>query len=321
MEKKDLDLTKVLKFFSKLGGLGIIIVLAAYLATGTYTVGPDETAVVLTFGRYSKEQGSGMGWHFPRPIGRVYKIKSTKVYRAEIGFRTVNPGPPAEYMDVPEESLMLTKDENIVELDMIVQYKISDVKNFLFNLKDPEKMIMDATQASIRAVVGNNDLENILTVGKGAIQDETKKMLQDLLDKYDSGIFVENVQLQDVQPPQQVRAAFKDVASAREDKARYINEANGYRNDILPKALGEAQKINNEALAFKEERINKAIGDTSRFLKLYEGYKSGEEANRTRLYLETLEKTLPNVDKVIIDKEVETNLINILGEGGIKSEK
>lgn len=321
MEKKEIDLSKVIKFIKKLGGLGILGVLLLYMSTGVYTVGPDETAVLLTFGKYSREKGPGMSWHLPRPIGRVYKIKSTKVYRAEVGFRTINPGPPAQYQDVPGESLMLTKDENIVELDMIVQYKISKVKDFLFNLKDPEKMVMDATQASIRSVVGNNTLENILTVGKGAIQDETKIILQELLDKYESGIFIENVQLQDVQPPKQVRDAFKDVASAREDKIRYINEANGYSNDILPKAKGEAEKIKNEAYAFKAERINIAEGDTARFLKLYEGYKKGKEVNKQRLRLETLEKSLKNVDKVLIDGELDSSLINIIGEGGLKNEK
>lgn len=314
MDKKNLDLGKAVKFISKLGGLGILALLVFYTSTGLYTVGPDETAVVTTFGKFAKESGPGMSWHFPRPIGRVYKIKSTNVYRTELGFRTVETGPPAKYQDVPNESLMLTKDENIIEIDLIVQYKISDVKKFLFNLKNPEKLVRDSAEASIRAVVGNNLLNDILTTGKGKVQSETKEMIQELLDKYESGLFAVNVQLQDVQPPKQVRSAFRDVASAREDRIRFINEANGYKNDIIPKARGEAQKIINEALAFKEERINTAIGDTSRFLSLYEGYKLGEEANKTRLYLETLEKTLPNIDKIIIDESIDGNLVNILGQ-------
>lgn len=314
MEKKNLDLNKVVKLISKLGGLGVFVVFIFYASTGIYTVGPDETAVVTIFGKYSRESGPGMSWNFPRPIGRVYKVKSTNVYRTELGFRTVEIGPPAKYKDVPNESLMLTKDENIIEIDLIIQYKITNVKNFLFNLKNPEKMVRDSAEASIRSVVGNNLLNDILTTEKGKVQEETKKMMQELLDTYKSGLFVVNVQLQDVQPPKQVRSAFRDVASAREDRIRFINEANGYKNDIIPKARGEAQKIINEALAFKEERINTAIGDTNRFLNLYEGYKMGEDVNKTRLYLETLEKTLPNVDKIIIDDSIDGSLINILGQ-------
>lgn len=314
MEKKDLELKKLLDFIRKLGGLGILILLAFYFSTGIYTVGPDETALVTVFGKYRKEVGSGMSWNFPRPIGRVYKVKSTNVYREELGFKTIKQG---ESQNIPHESLMLTKDENIVEIDLIIQYRIINVKKFLFNVKNPIQMVRSAGEASIRAVIGNTELTDILTTGKGLIQEETKLMIQELLDRYESGLMVLNVQLQDVQPPQQVRSAFRDVASAREDRIRYINEANGYRNDILPRARGEARKIINQALAFKEERINIAHGDTSRFLNLYEGYKFGEEANKTRLYLETLEKTLPNIDKIIIDSDIESNLINILGKGGL----
>jgi len=314
MEKKDLDLKKLINFIRKLGGFGLLILVAFYFSTGIYTVGPDETALVTVFGKYQKEVGSGMSWNFPRPIGRVYKVKSTNVYREELGFRTVKQN---QYQNVPNESLMLTKDENIVEIDLIMQYRIINIKKFLFNIKNPVQMIRSAGEASIRGVIGNAELTDILTTGKGQIQEETKIMIQELLDRYESGLMVVNVQLQDVQPPQQVRSAFRDVASAREDRIRYINEANGYSNDIIPKARGEAQKIINEALAFKEERINIAHGDTSRFLNLYEGYKMGEEANKTRLYLETLEKTLPNIEKIIIDSDVESNLINILGKGGL----
>lgn len=312
------DLKKVLKYVRGFGVLGVAIVLALYLATGIYQVGPDEKAVVLTFGKYTKESGPGLSWYFPAPIGRVIKVKATKVYRAEIGFRTIDPGPPAKYKDVRTESLMLTVDENIVEIDFSVQYQISNLKNFLFNVKDPIKMINDAAEASIRTIVGNTTLENILTVGKAKVQADAEQMLQDILARYESGITIINIQLQDVQPPKEVVAAFKDVASAREDKVRYINEANGYENDIIPKARGEAQKIINQATAYKEKRIKEAEGDVAKFLKLYENYQLGEEVTKTRLYIETLEKVMPKVDKLIIDKDIESGILNIIGKGELK---
>ncbi|MDN5305266.1 MAG: modulator of FtsH protease HflK [Fusobacteriaceae bacterium] len=315
------NLKKFVDFMKKLGFLSVIIVLALYLATGIYTVGPDEKAVVLTFGKYTKESNPGLNWYFPAPIGKVIKVKTTKVYREEIGFRTIDPGPPAKYQDKRTESLMLTGDENIVEIDFTVQYKINNVKKFLFNVKNQRKLVYDAAQASLRTVVGNTTLENILTVGKGEVQSQTQEKLQKLLDIYDSGISIVNIQLQDVQPPQEVLDAFKDVASAREDKVRYINEANGYSNDILPKARGEAEKLINEALAYKEKRIKEAEGDVARFLQLYEKYQLGKEVTKTRLYLETLEKVMPNVDKTIIDKNLDSGLLNIIDKGGITNEK
>lgn len=312
------DLKKYFKYVRGFGLLGVMIVLVLYLATGIYQVGPDEKAIVLTFGKYTKESGPGINWFFPAPIGRVIKVKATKVYRVEIGFRTIDPGPPAKYKDVRTESLMLTGDENIVEIDFSVQYQISNLKNFLFNVKNPIKLVNDAAEASIRTIIGNTTLENILTVGKAKVQAEAETMLQGILAKYESGITILNIQLQDVQPPQEVVAAFKDVASAREDKVRYINEANGYRNDIIPKARGEAQKIINQATAYKEKRIKEAEGDVAKFLKLYENYKLGEEVTKTRLYIETLEKVMPKVDKLIVDKDIESGILNVVGKGELK---
>jgi membrane protease subunit HflK len=312
------DLKKVLKYVKSFGLLGVVIVLGLYLSTGIYQVGPDEKAVVLTFGKYTKESGPGINWFFPSPIGRVIKVKATKVYRAEIGFRTIDPGPPAKYKDVRTESLMLTVDENIVEIDFSVQYQISNLKNFLFNVKDPIKMINDAAEASIRTIVGNTSLEDILTVGKAKVQADAETMLQEILAKYESGITILNIQLQDVQPPKEVVAAFKDVASAREDKVRYINEANGYENDIIPKARGEAQQVINQATAYKQKRIKEAEGDVAKFLKLYENYQLGEEVTKTRLYLETLERVMPKVDKLIVDKDIQSGILNVVGKGELK---
>jgi membrane protease subunit HflK len=309
---------------SRLGGFGkllLIPVVVVYLLTGAFIVGPDEEAVLFLFGKYQKTAGPGINWYFPQPIASRIKVKTTKVYRIEVGFRTVSSGPPAKYKDMKEESLILTGDENILDVDFSVQYKVTDLKKFLFNMIDPYKTIKDAAEASMRQTVGKFNIDETLTEGKSNIQIQTRDKLQEILNKYDSGITVLNVQLQDVQPPEEVIQAFKDVASAREDKIRYINEANGYMNDIIPKARGEAFKVLNDAEAYKGKRTKEAQGDVVRFLKLYENYKLGKEVTKTRLYLENLERNLKDVDKVIIDSDVKNGVLNLIQEGGKTDEK
>lgn len=309
---------------SRLGGFGkllIIPVIFIYMLTGAFIVGPDEEAVLFLFGKYQKTAGPGINWYFPQPIASRIKVKTTKVYRIEVGFQTLSSGPPAKYKDIKEESLILTGDENILDVDFSVQYKIADLKKFLFNIKDPYKTIKNAAESSMRQTVGKFNINETLTEGKSNIQIQTRDKLQEILDNYQSGISVLNVQLQDVQPPQEVIQAFKDVASAREDKIRYINEANGYKNDIIPKARGEALKVLNDAEAYKEKRTKEAQGDVVRFLKLYENYKLGKEVTKTRLYLENLEKNLKDVDKVIIDSDVKNGVLNLIQEGGKIDEK
>lgn len=298
-----------LRFFRKITLLPILVI---YLLTGIFQVGPDQEAVLLLFGKYERTVGPGIHWYFPRPVGRRIKVKTTKVYRVEVGFRTVDIGPPAKYQDIPKESLMLTGDENILDLDFSVQYKIVNLRDYLFKVKNPGSTISSAAEASIRQVVGMFEIDESLTEGKSNIQILTKEKLQEILDIYGIGIQILTVQLQDVQPPKPVLQAFKDVASAREDRIRYINEANGYANDVIPKARGQAKKAVNEALAYKERRIREANGDVARFLKLYENYKLGEEVTKTRLYLENLEKNLKNTDKVIIDSEVKSGVLNLI---------
>ncbi len=307
-----------------LGGFGKLIfipIIAVYMLTGIFVVGPDEEAVLFLFGKYQKTAGPGINWYFPQPIASRIKVKTTKVYRIEVGFRTISAGPPAKYKDVREESLTLTGDENILDIDFSIQYKITDLKKFLFNIIDPYKTIKDASEASMRQTVGKFNIDETLTEGKSNIQMQTRDKLQEILNKYQSGITVLNVQLQDVQPPQEVIQAFKDVASAREDKIRYINEANGYMNDIIPKARGEALKVLNEAEGYKGKRTKEAQGDVVRFLKLYENYKLGKEVTKTRLYLENLERNLKDVDKVIIDSDVKNGVLNLIQEEAKTNEK
>ncbi|MBT3662997.1 MAG: FtsH protease activity modulator HflK [Candidatus Marinimicrobia bacterium] len=287
--------------------LGIALVL--WLLTGIYVVGPDEVGVVQTFGKYSRAAQSGLNYHFPYPIETVKTPKVTEVKRIEIGFRSVGKN---QYQTVERESLMLTGDENIVDAEMIVQYKIKDPEAYSFNFIQPELTVREASEASLRTVVGRHNIDEALTSGKFMIQEETKALVQSILDKYKTGIIVVAVQLQDVSPPQQVIAAFKDVASAKEDKNKMVNQAEGYRNDIIPKARGEAQAMIREAEGYKKARIARAEGDVAKFSAVLKEYQKAKGVTETRMYLETIEEILPNKEKIIVPDAKSGNLINLL---------
>jgi len=287
--------------------LGIALVL--WLLTGIYVVGPDEVGVVQTFGKYSRAAQSGLNYHFPYPIETVKTPKVTEVKRIEIGFRSVGKN---QYQTVERESLMLTGDENIVDAEMIVQYKIKDPEAYSFNFIQPELTVREASEASLRTVVGRHNIDEALTSGKFMIQEETKELVQSILDKYKTGIIVVAVQLQDVSPPQQVIAAFKDVASAKEDKNKMVNQAEGYRNDIIPKARGEAQAMIREAEGYRNARIARAEGDVAKFSAVLKEYRKAKGVTETRMYLETIEEILPNKEKIIVPDAKSGNLINLL---------
>jgi len=287
--------------------LGIALVL--WLLTGIYVVGPDEVGVVQTFGKYSRAAQSGLNYHFPYPIETVKTPKVTEVKRIEIGFRSVGKN---QYKTVELESLMLTGDENIVDAEMIVQYKIKDPEAYSFNFIQPELTVREASEASLRTVVGRHNIDEALTSGKFMIQEETKELVQSILDKYKTGIIVVAVQLQDVSPPQQVIAAFKDVASAKEDKNKMVNQAEGYRNDLIPKARGEAQAMIREAEGYRNARIARAEGDVAKFSAVLKEYRKAKGVTETRMYLETIEEILPNKEKIIVPDAKSGNLINLL---------
>ena len=299
----------------------VLAALAIWLLTGTYMVGPDEVGVVRTFGEHTRVAQSGLNWHFPVPIETVNTPKVTEVKRIEIGFRTLRNG---QYRTVEKESLMLTGDENIVDAEMIVQYKIKDPVAYLFNIVEPELTVREAAEASLRTVVGRNKIDETLTTGKFTIQEETKFQLQSILDLYESGIHVVAVQLQDVSPPKEVIGAFKDVASAKEDKNRMVNQAEGYRNDLIPKARGEAEAMIRAAEGFRESRIKRAEGDAEKFTTILQEYRKAKSITEKRLYLETMEKVLPGIEKIIIPDKDSGNILNLLnlnpgtGKGGQK---
>ena len=287
----------------------IIGIFVLWLASGIYIVGPDEVGVVRTFGAFSRVTQSGLNWKFPAPIETVKTPKVTEVKRIEIGFRTLRNG---QYRTVEKESLMLTGDENIVDAEMIVQYKIKEPVDYLFKIVAPELTVREAAEASLRTVVGRNKIDETLTTGKFTIQEETKIQLQSILDNYQSGIHVVAVQLQDVSPPKEVIGAFKDVASAKEDKNRMINQAEGYRNDVIPKARGEGEAMIRDAEGFKESRIKRAEGDAAKFSTILKEYRKAKSITEKRLYLETMEKVLPDIEKIIVPDKNSGNMLNLL---------
>ena len=296
----------------------IVIAIVVWLLLGLYSVGPDEVGVVQRFGKYDRVVGSGLNYHFPYPIETVKTPKITEVKRIEIGFRTVGKN---QYRTIEQESLMLTGDENIVDAELIVQYKIKEPINYLFNFIGPELTLREASEASLRTVIGRHNIDEALTSGKLMIQEETKELLQITLDKYETGVIVVAVQLQDVSPPKQVIDAFKDVASAKEDKNRMINEAEGYRNDIIPKARGEAQAMIREAEGFRESRIKRAEGDVAKFKAIVKEYVKAKDVTKERLYLEAMEEILPGIDKYIVPNGEGGNLLNLLNLTGTKGAK
>ena len=296
--------------------IGIAVVI--WLLLGLYSVGPDEVGVVQRFGEYNRVVGSGLNYHFPYPIETVQTPKVTEVKRIEIGFRTVGKN---QYRTIEQESLMLTGDENIVDAELIVQYKIKDPIDYLFNFIGPELTLREASEASLRTVIGRHNIDEALTSGKLMIQEETKELLQITLDKYETGVIIVAVQLQDVSPPKQVIDAFKDVASAKEDKNRMINEAEGYRNDVIPKARGEAQAMIRKAEGFRESRIKRAEGDVAKFKAIVKEYNKAKDVTKERLYLEAMEEILPGIDKYIVPNGEDGNLLNLLNLNGMKGTK
>lgn len=283
-----------------------------WLASGIYVVGPDEQGVVTRFGRFIQITDPGPHMRLPYPIEEVYKPKVTQVQRIEIGYRTRG----RTVTDMPPESLMLTGDENIIDIDMSVQFRIKDAADYLFNIRnpanDPDKLVRDVTETAIRRVIGRNSIDEALTTGKERIQAATKQLMQEILDLYKSGITVMAVQLQQVAPPEEVIHAFKDVASAREDRERAINESQGYANDILPRAKGEAAKVIQEAEAYKVAKVSRAKGEVDRFTALLTEYRKAKQVTSTRLYLETMEDALQHANKVIIDPKTAGNILPYL---------
>ena len=286
----------------------LVALVAVWLLSGIYIVNPDEEGVVLRFGKYDRTVGAGPHYALPFPIETVYKPKVTQVQRVEVGFRSVGQGRTFQQganRSLPEESGMLTGDENIVNVQFSVQYQIKNPVEYLFNVTDQAAVVKNAAEAAMREVIGNSLIDSAITDGKLKIQSDATVLLQEVLDRYEAGIQVLAVQMQDVHPPQEVSDAFKDVASAREDKSRIINEAEAYRNALLPQARGEAAAILNKAEAYRVARLQQAEGESRRFDALRQEYEKAPDVTRQRLYYETMEEILAaSKDKTLLDSGV-----------------
>jgi len=288
--------------------LGVLVVaFAVWMSTGIYTVSTvgGEVAVLRRFGEFSGEKGPGLQWWWPAPIGTKSIVQADEIRRLELGFRGNTPA--------PQESLMITGDENIVDAQLLVQYNIKDATDFLFKVVDPDGITLrDVAETALRQVVGARPIDDVLTDKKEEVQADTKVLLQALLDQYLTGIRVTEVKLQNVNPPAQVQAAFDDVVKAKEDKERIINLADAYKEEILPTAEGEAARLREDAEAFRAERINLATGQAERFNAILSEYLKSTEVTRQRLYLDAMELILPGITKIIGDPG---NIV-VLTEGG-----
>ena len=276
----------------------VILALIVWLLTGIYIVDPAERGVVLRFGAFQESTTQGPHWHIPYPVESVYKINVEQIRSAEIGFRNVQNSYSG---GVSSESLMLTKDENMVDVKLAVQYKVANAQAFLFNVFQPELTLSHVVQSVIRQVVGDNTMDHVLTTGREQVALEVKSASQALLNEYNTGLMITAVTMQDAQPPVQLKAAFDDVVKAREDEQRYINEARAYANDIVPKARGASQRLIAEAEAYKSEVVSKSEGEAYRFTQILTEYTKAPDVTKERLYRETLEDVLGDTNKVIVD--------------------
>jgi membrane protease subunit HflK len=281
----------------------ILVALAIWLGTGFYRVDTDEQGVVLRFGKVHSVTEPGLRYRLPWPVDSVLTPKVTTVNREEIGFRSLGDSPTrgAQQRDVPEESLMLTGDENIVDIDFTVLWQVKDAGQYLFNVVDPSRTIKQVAESAIREVVGKNNIQFILTEGRTKIADDTRRVMQAVLDGYNAGVVITQVALQRTEPPASVIDAFRDVQAAQADRERAQNEAEAYRNDIIPRARGEAQRMLQQAEAYKQEVIANAQGDASRFTQVYNEYRLAKDVTTKRMYLETMEEILRGTNKVIIE--------------------
>jgi len=285
------------------------IVLAVILLwQSVFIVAPDEQGLVKRFGDIVRTVEPGP--HFKIPLLETVETpKVEKLHRVEIGFRT---DPRGRTRSVPREALMLTGDMNILSVEFIVQYQIQNARDFIYKVANVEGTIHNAAEAAMREVIGKSQIDEALTVGKAEIQQNTQILLQGILDQYEAGVQVQTIQLQDVNPPEAVASSFKDVASAKEDREKLINQAHGYRNDLIPKAKGEAAMEVNKAKGYSQARVTRAEGEADHFLKTLKEYKQAKEVISKRVYIETMEEVLSNTDTIILGTQAGSNVLPYL---------
>jgi membrane protease subunit HflK len=278
----------------------------AWLASGAYIVQPGEEGVVQTFGRFSSITTPGLNYHIPWPIQQVTIVDVESVRRVEIGFRTTAGDGKQEVLS---EALMLTTDENIVQVELLVQYRIASSRDFVFNVQNPEDVLLTSAEVGLRSTVGQMTIDAVITEERARVQDDTRAFLSRLLADYGTGIQVTDVRLQVADPPEEVRDAFQEVVRALADRERLINESEAYQNNIVPRARGDKQRLIEEATAFKDQEVLRATGDAQRFLSVLEAYRLAPEVTRERLHIEALEGILDQVALVLLDEDAIGNQV------------
>lgn len=290
---------------SRLIVLALVVLIAIFFLSGFYVIDAGTQGVVLRLGAYHVTTEPGLHWAFPL-VDDVLPVNTSKVRILEIGYRTGG-GP------VPREGLMLTQDENIIDVRLAVQYQVSDARDFLFKVKNPvnapDETIKQVAESSLREVVGKREMDFIIARGRASVSDKTAELIQATLDQYESGIQIRSINFQEVQPPGYVQAAFDDAVKSREDKERFINEANAYRNEVIPRAKGEAARIKEDAVGYRARVISESEGDASRFLALLGEYKKAPVVTRQRLYIDALEDVMRINPKVMVDVDSGNNLM------------
>lgn len=288
-----------------MGGKGLAVlvlgVIAVWLLTGFYTVRPNEVGINMIFGRYTGTTGEGLRYNLPYPIGRVLKPNVTEQQRIEVGYRST--GGQARSRDILEESLMLTADENIIDIDFDAVWQVNPARaqDFVFNLQNPQGTIKSIAESAMREVVGRRNIQAILTTEQASVAQEVRQIMQEALDAYGAGVLVNVVQLQAAQPPADVRQAFFDVNAAQQDAVRVQNEAETFASRVVPEARGEAARTVQQAEAYREQSVADATGQAARFRQVYESYRQSPDVSRERIFLETMERVFGSVEKIIID--------------------
>ena len=299
-------------------GLGVVVILLLF--SSVYTVDADEVGVVQQFGKYVRETQPGLHFKLPWGIEKVTKVKVQRVFKHEFGFRTAQAGIKTQYSNrsYETEALMLTGDLNIAVVEWIVQYRIMNPEAYLFKVRNVESTIRDASEAVMRQVVGDMSVDEVIILSRKDIANRVEKLLQELVDEYQTGVHIVTVNLQDVNPPEPVQPAFNSVNEARQDKERFINEAWEQYNKEIPRAEGKAEQTVLQAEGYATERINNAKGDADKFIEIYREYRLAKDVTRKRLYLETMKEIFPRIEgKVIIDEDMENllPLLNLNGKG------
>ena len=291
----------------QLAGLLVAVALGLWALTGIYLVDEGSRGVVTRFGAYADTTLPGLHWHYPAPIEKVEVVNIEQQRFLEIGYRSG--GRQQSQGSVPKEALMLTQDENIIDIRLAVQYQIKDAQAYLFNVADPDVTLKQVIESAQRAVIGKNTMDFVLTEGRSNIADEIKAEIQQTLDEYQTGISVSNVNLVDAQPPDEVQNAFEDAIKAREDEQRLKNEAEAYANEVVPKARGAAARLLEESEAYKQKAIARAEGEASRFLQLLAEYEKSPDVTRERLYLEAMQEVLGQTGAVVVDVKNSNNML------------